>query len=392
MTDMDEAKMIEQAKAGDPKAQFELSQWARQMSILEPNEERWNRVAAKALVDAANGGYEPAKIMVQELISGKKEPEAPAEPEIVDPLQEPEIVEPLQNPVILDDGLRDDFDDFDDPFEVEPAQTARMAAFYDQAQEEDYTDELDELDDMIDYENARMGKGIGFAEVMQKLGGGLKKAGAAIGAAAGGILAAVKSKKARANEPGEDYAYEESDGDYEPEPVGRTSRGHRKQIGLSAFIEENWPVVKIVCLAVCAVLIVLIVILLLPGKQAEEVVVTPMPTSAPVTPAPTPEPFPNEATLLEIRSTATLQYRPADSEYLTASKTMTVICEGAENLRQGPGAGDYPDVVMQLAQGTSVTVYAKHDTSDTDENGKPISWYLLNSNGTWGWMYGPSLG
>ena len=389
MTDMDEAKMIEQAKAGDPKAQFELSQWARQMSILEPNEERWNRVAAKALVDAANGGYEPAKIMVQELISGKKAPEAPAEPEIVDPLQEPEAFDDGS-----DEDLRDDYDDMDDfegVFAGEPAQMARMAAFYDQAQEEDYTDELDELDDMIDYENARMGRGIGFAEVMQKLGGGLKKAGAVIGAAAGGILAAVKSKNARTVEPDEpDYAEEDYD-DYEDEPLERTSRSRRSagKIGLSAFIEENWPVVKIVCLAVCAVLIV---ILLLPGKQAEEVVVTPMPTSAPVTPAPTPEPFPNEATLLEIRSTATLQYRPADSEYLTASKTMTVICEGAENLRQGPGAGDYPDVVMQLAQGTSVTVYAKHDTSDTDENGKPISWYLLNSNGTWGWMYGPSLG
>lgn len=386
MTDMDEAKMIEQAKAGDPKAQFELSQWARQMSILEPNEERWNRVAAKALVDAANGGYEPAKIMVQELISGKKAPAAPSEPEIVDPMQEP---------YDFDEGFEDDFED---GFEDEPAARERTTAFYDQAQEDDYIDdELDELDDLIDYENARMGKGAGFAEIMQKLGGGLKKAGAAVGALVGGIAASVKSKKARADEtdePDGDYDYEEDGEDYEDEPIESRIRGQArtKKFGLGAFIEENWPVVKIVCIAVCAVLIVLIVILLLPGKEAEEVVVTPIPTSVPATPVPTPEPFPNEATLLEIRSTATLQYRPADSEYLTASKTMTVICEGAENLRQGPGAGDYPDVVMQIAQGTSVTAYAKHDTSDTDENGNPISWYLLNSNGTWGWMYGPSLG
>ncbi len=383
MTDMDEAKMIEQAKAGDPKAQFELSQWARQMSILEPNEERWNRVAAKALVDAANGGYEPAKIMVQELISGQKAAAAPSEPEIVDPLQEP---------CDFDEGFEDDFGD---GYEDEPAPRERMTAFYDQAQEDDYIDEeLDELDDLIDYENARMGKGAGFAEVMQKLGGGLKKAGAAVGALVGGIAASAKNRKARADEPDEpDYADGGYD-DYEDEPAERTSRGRRSagKISLGAFIEENWPVVKIVCIAVCAVLIVLIVILLLPGKEAEEVVVTPIPTSVPATPVPTAEPFPNEATLLEIRSTATLQYRPADSEYLTASKTMTVICEGAENLRQGPGAGDYPDVVMQIAQGTSVTAYAKHDTSDVDGNGNPISWYLLNSNGTWGWMYGPSLG
>lgn len=390
MTDMDEAKMIEQAKAGDPKAQFELSQWARQMSILEPNEERWNRVAAKALVDAANGGYEPAKIMVQELISGHKQTAAaPSEPEIVDPLQEP---------YDFDAGFEDDFED---GFADEPAPRERATAFYDQAQEDDYIDdELDELDDLIDYENARMGRGAGFAEIMQKIGGGLKKAGAAVGALVGGIAASAKNKKARAeesdelDESAEDYDYEEDGEDYEDEPVEEQSRGRAraKKSGLGAFIEENWSVVKIVCIAVCAVLIVLIVILLLPSKEAETVVMTPMPTSVPATPVPTPEPFPNEATLLEIRSTATLQYRPADSEYLTASKTMTVICEGSENLRQGPGAGDYPDVVMQIAQGTSVTAYAKHDTSDTDENGNPICWYLLNSNGTWGWMYGPSLG
>jgi len=389
MTDMEEQKMFEEAKAGDPRAQFELSQWARQMSILEPNEERWNRVAAKALVDSAQAGYEPAKKMVEQLLNGGGAAPDTAAPEAQEE-KEPVFPEPEEK-----ENIGGNFD------MSLPEMPPVSASFYDQEQDEDFLDDED-LDEMIDYERGQGGRFASVGGVLQTLGDIAGKIGAAAAGFAGFVVALVtKRKKASSRKENESYDYEESygtieeaerkDGEDEAAPVSRRTAREKKS-GIVGFIEDNWPIVKIVGIAVCAVLIVLIILLLLPGKKTEVPVATPMATSVPATPVPTPEPFPNEATLLEIRSTATLQYRPADTEYLAAAQTMTVIAEGAENLRQGPGAGDYPDVVMQLAQGTQVTVYAKHDTTDTDENGNLISWYLLNSGGIWGWMYGPSLG
>ena len=143
------------------------------------------------------------------------------------------------------------------------------------------------------------------------------------------------------------------------------------------------------CIAICVVLAILIVILLIPPKNTEpEPTPTPLPTAEP-TPAPTQEPFPNEATMLEISTTSTLLYRPGDSAasaYLPASQSFTVIEPEAENLRQGPSGSDYPNVITRIPEGTKVTAYARY------ENSEGTVWYLINSGGTWGWMYGPSLG
>lgn len=180
------------------------------------------------------------------------------------------------------------------------------------------------------------------------------------------------------------------------EPEAQTSRrsaNRSHQNGFSAWVEDNWSVVRIVCIVICVVLAILIVVLIATPKQSEEPEATP--TTAPTmepTPAPTAEPFPNEATKQDISTTATLEYRPGDSEasaYLTASMSMTVQAyastDDGENLRKGPNSYDYPEVILRIPNGTKVTAYARYENADG------VVWYLINSGGTWGWMYGPSL-
>lgn len=364
MTDM-EQQMIEQAKAGDPKAQYEMSLWARQMSILEPNQERWSRLAAKCLVDAAQAGYEPAQIMVQKLMSG----------ESAEPAAEPEapVAQTAETPTSR----------FFEDFGTE-VPSAADSGVYDQAEEDDYEpDEQPETPAQPEQ---------GFMAVVKKAGAALKKGGMVVVAAIGALNTTLRERsvkkpsRARKDEP---------EGAAQTAPARRSSGG--KQTVLGAFndwVEDNKRVAMIVGGTVAVVLVVLLVILLVTPTEEPEAEPTPVvaETIAP-TPTPTPEPFPNEATKLEISSTPTLQYRPGDSDasyYLPASTSFTVQAEvetdDGENLRQGPNSYDYPEVIMRIPNGTKVTAYARYENDDG------VVWYLINSGGTWGWMYGPSLG
>lgn len=363
MTDMQEKEMIEQAKAGDPKANYEMSQWAQQMSILEPDEPRWNSLAAKCLVDAAQGGYEPAKRMVEALISGKQEPVSADElsPFAADNTQP-------YTPPVTEAQPR-----------VERGTTER--SFYDQANEDDFYDDDGDFyddDDEVPVES-------GFVSTMKKVGEVLKKGGMLAAASIGGLVSKLGSKREGRSAHSRPAAASEEN----RRSGGSARRGRSSTSGFSAWVEENWKVVRIVCVVICVVLAALIVILLVPSKDsAPEVTATPSPTAEP-TPAPTQEPFPNEATKLEIETTPTLLYRPGDSDasaYLPASQSFTVIEPEAENLRQGPSGSDYPNVITRIAEGTQVTAYAKY------QNAEGTVWYLINSGGIWGWMYGPSLG
>lgn len=78
LTEREEQEMIDRAKAGDPEANYNMSLWALDRAMAEPEEERWNRLAAKCLVRAAEAGYGPAQARMEELLH-KNDP--PAEPE-----------------------------------------------------------------------------------------------------------------------------------------------------------------------------------------------------------------------------------------------------------------------------------------------------------------------
>jgi len=73
LTEQQEQEMIRLAKAGDPEANYQMSLWALDQAIAEPDEERWNRLAAKCLVKAAEAGYEPAKEKMNELLQQTSE-------------------------------------------------------------------------------------------------------------------------------------------------------------------------------------------------------------------------------------------------------------------------------------------------------------------------------
>ncbi len=374
MTDM-EQQMIEQAKAGDPKAQYEMSLWARQMSILEPGQERWSRLAAKCLVDAAQAGYEPAQIMVQKLMSGESAESASAS-ETAEPAKPAEEAKPVYGTPAPENRFFDDFG-------TEPQPTpAAERSVYDQAEEDDY-DAGEKAEPAAQPEQ-------GFMAVLKKVLAVLKKGGMIAAAAVGGLVTTIREKSKKA--PAAGRAAEK--------PQESESRASRRSSGkgnildlFNDWVEENKRVALIVGGVVLAVLIGLLILLLATPAEEPEPEVPPVVAETMVpTPSPTPEPFPNEATKLEISSTPTLQYRPGDSDasyYLPASTSFTVKAEvetdEGENLRQGPNSYDYPEVIVRIPNGTKVTAYARYENDDG------VVWYLINSGGTWGWMYGPSL-
>ena len=80
LTEQQEQEMIRLAKEGDPEANYQMSLWALDQAIAEPEEERWNRLAAKCLVKAAEAGYEPAKEKMNELLLQQSADAADAPP------------------------------------------------------------------------------------------------------------------------------------------------------------------------------------------------------------------------------------------------------------------------------------------------------------------------
>lgn len=84
-TEREEQEMIRKAQAGDPEANYQMSFWALEQAAAEPEEERWNRLAAKCLVKAAEAGYPPARErmnrLLREMEDREKAAAAPVMPE-----------------------------------------------------------------------------------------------------------------------------------------------------------------------------------------------------------------------------------------------------------------------------------------------------------------------
>lgn len=94
LTELEEQQMIEKAKSGDPEANYKMSFWALEQAAAEPGEDRWNRLAAKCLVKAAEAGYAPARERMAKLLRELDEREqaaaAPVPKADMDPVGEPE--------------------------------------------------------------------------------------------------------------------------------------------------------------------------------------------------------------------------------------------------------------------------------------------------------------
>lgn len=358
MTEFEQQKMIEQAQAGDPKAKFEMSQWALKKSEEEPGEERWKRLAAKCLVEAAQAGYAPAQQMVQELMGGAAAPEAPAdkaaeEPEEIPELPEEENMAPEADaPTVVFKAVQEPAEEV--PVWTEPRETP---FFMDLEEPEGMPEEEEEEEDL---------------GPVQKVLSALQKAGAVVVAAVAGLFGKLRKEE-------EEEAEEEEELAAPPEESAFSRRDRRqRESGLERWVNDNWKILGPVCIAVIVVMAVLIVLMCtIPVKEpVPEVTPTPIPTATPA-PTPTPEPFPNEATRTEINTDAGLSYRPAENEYLKASQSYVVNSDDGMNMRSGPST-DY-DVLTRLDSQLRITAYASHQSGDE-------TWYLVNTGGDWGWV------
>ncbi len=389
MTDYEEQKMIEQAQAGDPKAKFEMSQWALERSEAEPGEERWKRLAAKCLVEAAQAGYEPAQQMVQQLMAGGVA--APTEAPVAEPAPQPAMPEgPLSVSEPLDwqqetenDAPTVTFRPVTEPaeeplgFAVPPASgytvPGQRSAAAPEEKETPFFMDLEEAEGLPEAESEEPAPE-SFGE---KLLGGLQKAGAVLAALFAGLAAKLKKDEKQ----DEAEAPVPADAGTEERPMSRQERRAQESRGGSAlerWVGDNWKVLGPTCIAVIAVMAILIVLMLvIPVKEpAPETLPTPMPTPT-MMPTPTPEPFPSEAVRTEINTDAGLSYRPGNEEFLSSIQNFIVDSDDGMNMRSGPST-DY-DVLLRLGAEQGVAAYASHKSGEE-------TWYLINADGDWGWV------
>ena len=338
LTEQQEQEMIEKAKAGDPEANYNMSLWALEQAMAEPDEERWNRLAAKCLVRAAEAGYEPAKAKMDELLHAAEAKNAEAA-KSERPAAAPS--RPAEKPVR--------------PASGKPRVPSESSG----------------------------GSSIQFDQVAEKAGKAAKAAGKAA-VKAGTLIAAGASSLARKAKTGLIKASESKSDRGES---GGSHRTQKKPIlpDFSQWDDAQWKKMQIICVIACVVLAILIAILIISSggrkkKTAEveeipqipvaEVAATPVPTP---TPAPVAEPdiYPDQATRDEIQA-ASLSVYPSETEYVDQAKTVTANVNEFLNMRDGPGT-NYTQVASIPAR-TQLSVYAY-------KNG----WALLNYNGTWGW-------
>lgn len=298
LTEQQEQEMIERAKAGDPEANYQMSLWALDQAIAEPDEERWNRLAAKCLVKAAEAGYEPAKEKMNELLVQTAEAQPPVSGQSAAPAAEttsspqPEAAPAADTPA---------------------AQTSVTG-----------------------------GTGAAKRDII----GTVRNALSAFAAKVKGLLPKKKSDGAEAGG--------------EPKADGEKKAGIFNFSQWDDAKWKKMQIICIV-ICVILVLLIVISLLTKDSKkdtEPEEVVPTvPVEMIATPVPTPTPEPaYPDEATKEEIAA-ANLDVFPEDGDYVTAPKKVTVSTSGSVlNLRRGPGQ-NYGQV-SSIDNGTSTDVYA----------------------------------
>ncbi len=317
-SEQEEQIMIEQAKAGDPEANYELSQWALRRGEEEPDEPRWNRLAAKCLVKAAQAGYGPAQKRMNELLASRAARSAAPEPE-QEPDEEYEPERPVREPVRISDARRAagrgrGRSRQDAP---RPATTARRPASYDDGQDE-YDDD-------------------GYAR----------------------------------DEAPADYGGEYDDEPYYPEDEDEDDRPTRSLFSrarspFANWTEHQWRRVEMICVGVCALLLVVITVMLITGRNRNANAQqggSSIPPAEAVNPAasPTAEPvkYPDDETLAAIAA-ADLDIRPDDGEYMTVPTSATVR-SGSTSLRLRKGPNTEYKQLTRMPDGTVVDVYAAKD-------------------------------
>ena len=329
-TEQEEQQIIAQARQGDPKANYELSLWALRRSEEEPEEERWNRLAAKCLVKAAQAGYGPAQERMAELLHSAGAGSAPtAGPRPVPKMNE-EPDDTLREPVRLSDARQARRGQGPAPESTArrvrsagPESTARRAP----EPEEEYEEEEPRF---------RRSRPVRRPPEEDRWEDDLPQ-----------------------DAPEDDY-----DG-YEDEPSVRGGG----QGAVSRWGEGQWKRLEIICVAVCAILLVAIAVMIITsrhgttgGSQSTIPPAGDASAAATTSPEPAADDYPPDDVIKAIENSE-LEIKPDEGEYVTVPTSATVNVESTSlRLRTGPNT-EYK-LVTSMPDETVVDVYAnKNDWS-----------------------------
>lgn len=321
-TEQEEQQMIALAKQGDPQANYELSQWALRRGEEEPEESRWNRLAAKCLVKAAQAGYAPAQARMAELLHASNDGAASA--------ARPEEEEPA------------------------PARRTQRPAAWQEPEEEEPTP----------IRRAQRPAGREPVRLSDARQAASRRAQAQSPVAPQSTARRPASRPAPEAEEG----YDQPDGndEYDEPSAGRRRGGLRERMAaggmFSGWNERQWRRLEIICVAVSAALLLLIAVMIVTSRgggsgNGNSSIPPAGEASAAATPTPAPADYPPEAVIEAIQA-AELEIPPGDDEYVTVPTTATVrVGSTALRLRTGPNT-EY-DVLTSMPNDTLVDIYAK---------------------------------
>ncbi len=330
--------MIERAKSGDPQANYELSLWAQERSEEEPDEPRWNRLAAKCLVKAAQAGYGPAQermaVILQQSAAGKSG-RAPAP-------QEPDMPEPVHINEARQSAGRQSARQQQTSTARRPVSTRRPPVR--EEPEDEYDDEEEDDDGWGDEDED---------------------------------VRPIRRSRRSAEQ--------------------KSDRRQSASLPFSQWGDSQWRKMEMICIGICALLLIAIAVIFITGRnsKSEGGTGSGVPAAGQVNtnnggegdtggngavePTALPEDYPDDDTLAAIRA-SDLEVLPADQEYVLLPTTATVsVGNTTLRLRYGPST-TYEQVVLDdgtkasMADGTKVEVFAKKG-----------DWWMVRYEGKFGW-------
>ncbi len=350
--------MIERAKAGEPEANYELSLWALARSEEEPDEPRWNRLAAKCLVKAAQAGYGPAQKQMAGLLESSgisADQFRPAEP----PRRAGRQPAETREPVSIHDARRAAGERNARRPDAPPRQTT--TARRPEPEEEADQEEPEEYDDVPRARHVSTAR----RETPERR----------------------DPPRRRAPEPEEHY--DDEDEDYEQDGWDRPAKGRpsqerkAKKGPASRWGDAQWRRLELVCVGICVVLLVAIAAMIFTSRQGGSGGDTPSaiptageaaPAAATDTPAPQ-ETYPDESIRAAIEA-ADLDIPPMEEDFREGPTTATVSVNSVSlRLRKGPNTS-YQEITS-MPDGSKVEVFA-------DKN----DWSLVRYQGDEGAVYG----
>ena len=339
-TEQQEQEMIAQAKAGDPEANYQLSLWALERGEEEPDEIRWNRLAAKCLVKAAQAGHGPAQERLQALLEQNAPPAAP---------------EKKASPA--------------EPVPISGARRARHTAAEEEAQKP-----------------ARRSRRAAAGEEEKKPARRMPR-----------IVPKEEVYDEDEEEP-EDYEDEEEE-DERPARRKKAKAGGRKSLPFSDWGEAQWRRMERICIGICALLIVAIAVMFFTGRrhgsggnQSADPTVPQAGQVTEATPEPEMEPYPDDTVKAAIQA-SDIEVQPADLDYVKAATTATItVGTGNKTLRLRSGPNTNYRQLAEMPNGTAVDVFAKKDdwalvlyqADDGPLYGWCSSSYLITTSGSVG--------